>query len=191
MQGLPFTVTVRWFAACTSMNEQYVSFWPTKYIKSDWLKQIHTIQVKHKHTKETDVIKWKMHGCCVDLTLFYYKKIKHFQMLYGVHSPTHHHSLNLSIHPSFFSTTIHLHPLKPTWACPTQTLDKCAGHRLQLHPPHTHNLGVQTPSVLWTRQTCQETATFRVYSPVLCRLWNQTKIMLLSLQMCKLQYSFK
>lgn len=74
-------------------------------------------------------------------TLFYYKKIKHFQIVYGVHSPTLHHSLNPSIHPSMhllFSTTTHL----PARSSPTQAnlsvaewLDKYAGYRLWLHPP--------------------------------------------------------
>lgn len=74
-------------------------------------------------------------------TLFYYKKIKHFQIVYGVHSPTLHHSLNPSIHPCIFYFQQlpiflpDLHLSKLTWVWPLEWLDKYAGYRLWLHPP--------------------------------------------------------
>lgn len=183
------------------------------------LKQIHTIQVKHKHRhfkwrqmlngkkkKNAQLWCWSVKPC------FIIKNKAFSDCIWGAltHPPPLIKSVNppihSSIHPSFTTTN----PSSPTQAnlSPTiqrtPTSEQVTGIDSPLYTPNytptpaswfstEKNCGVK-----WINPANQTNLLRNCYISVKSGLQpcpvpaeNQTKIVLLSLQMCKLQYSFK
>lgn len=128
-----------WFNGQTK-SHLISSFWPkinTMKISSliGWSRYIHTYNLSKTKTRtlqgDRDAMSnGKKKKCTIVVliweTLFYYKKIKHFQIVYGVHSPTLHHSLNPSVHQCIFYFLLQpfflpdLHQPKLTWVWPLE-----------------------------------------------------------------------